>query len=378
MSCPAPIADASGAMHNAVVSAPNRASTLDSEGRLEEAIEPLAGPWDELADRVGAPPFLRPGWIAAWWRAFGSGDLEILSLQRGEILDGLLPLARRRRALTSPTNYHSPVFGPLAKDAPAARELVLDACSRRLRRVEISLLDEDDPSLEQCRAGAESAGYRVLMRRQSRTPFLALDGDWDTYRGRLHKNLRNDLRRQRRRLNELGEVTVELADGSERLEPLLGEMFSIEGSGWKDARGTAIASRPETRRFYEEIAEWAACRGSLRLWFLRLDGRPVASDICLEEGGVCYLLKAGYDPQFRRYSPGNLILGAIIEHCFASRLDRIELGGGVGPYKLRWAETIRDRRLLQAFRRSPPGLFEWAAFAYGRPAAKRLLRRDRD
>src|SRR5438105_12628854 len=47
--------------------------TLD----VKDEIEPLAREWDDLADRVSAPPFLRSGWTAAWWLAFGRGHLEV-------------------------------------------------------------------------------------------------------------------------------------------------------------------------------------------------------------------------------------------------------------------------------------------------------------
>ena len=40
----------------------------------------LAEEWDGLADRVGAAPWTRPGWVAAWWRAFGSGRLQIVEV----------------------------------------------------------------------------------------------------------------------------------------------------------------------------------------------------------------------------------------------------------------------------------------------------------
>ena len=44
-----------------------------------ENYEEIFDEWDALADRVAATPFMRPGWIAAWWRAFGSGKLEVLT-----------------------------------------------------------------------------------------------------------------------------------------------------------------------------------------------------------------------------------------------------------------------------------------------------------
>ena len=79
----------------------------------------------------------------------------------------------------------------------------------------------------------------------------------------------------------------------------------MEGSGWKTR--TAIASRPDTRRFYRDVARWAAGRGWLRLGFLRLDGRALAFDFCLEHAGTHYLLKTGFDPAFRAYGPGMLM-----------------------------------------------------------------------
>jgi hypothetical protein len=37
---------------------------------------------ERLAYATGAAPFLRPGWFAAWWGAFGTGRPEILALRR--------------------------------------------------------------------------------------------------------------------------------------------------------------------------------------------------------------------------------------------------------------------------------------------------------
>src|SRR5207247_10269646 len=69
--------------------------------------------------------------------------------------------------------------------------------------------------------------------------------------------------------------TLEVVDGSERLDELLEEGFRVEASGWKSRAGTAIASRPDTRRFYTDVARWASDRGWLRLAFLRLGGRAL-------------------------------------------------------------------------------------------------------
>jgi hypothetical protein len=42
---------------------------------------------------------------------------------------------------------------------------------------------------------------------------------------------------------------------------------------------------------------------------------------------------------------------------------------------MRWCETVRERVLYDGFAASPAGRLDWSVFRYGRPAAKRVLRR---
>lgn len=342
---------------------------------IGSSIEPLAAEWDELASRAGATPFVRPGWVAAWWRAFGVGHLEIRTLKRNGRLIAVLPVARRHGIVRSTTNYHTPLSGLLAEDWSAATELARTLFTGEPRRVSLTSLDPLGPSMKACLWAAEKAGYRVVVRPFQRSPHLDIEGDMAAYESRLSRNLVADLRRSRRRLGKQGNVSVEIAGGRERLEELLGESFAVEASGWKGARDSAIQSSPETRGFYTDVARWAAARDLLRLFFLRLDRRPLAMFYALEEKGTCHLLKGGYDPAYRRFSPGNLLMRAVVSHCFTSGLSRLELHGDAEPYKLRWAGAVQERKRFEACSPSPAGLFAWAALAYGRPAAKHVLGR---
>lgn len=338
---------------------------------VERSIERLAAEWDALADRAGAPPFLRPGWVAAWWRAFGKGTLEILTVrQRGRVV-GVLPLYRRRGALRSTSNWHTPIFGSVTDHSDAGQELARALFSRGRRRASVAFVDLHGPDLDACRSAAEAAHYRVLVRTLQRSPYVEIDRDWETYQAGLSRNLRSSLSRGLRRLEEEGRVALEVADRSERLDELLAEGFRLEASGWKGSGGTAIASRPETRSFYGDVARWAARRGWLRLVFLRVDGRAVAFQYALEEGGVYYPLKGGYDPAFRRVSPMNLIIHMTLARAFSTGLARYELLGGAEPWKLRWTSSCRDSVLFHAFAPTVPGLLDWGSLAYGRPIAKR-------
>ena len=348
-------------------------------GTLEagDAIDALAPEWDDLADRVGAVPFLRPGWIRAWWRAFGDGELFLATARGGGRLTGVAPLAVDRGVVRSPSNWHTPEFGFLAEDDAAAEELAVSVLSYARRRADLRFVARTDRGVAAVRSLAAARGYRLLERPIQESPFVRTEGLWDDYLAGLSGNLRSDVRRRRRRLDEQGSVAVEVADGRERLDALLGEGFEVEGSGWKVAEGTAIVSRPETVRFYNEVARWAAERGTLRLAFLRLDGRAIAFHFDLEEDGVEYHLKGGYDPEFARYSPSKVLHYGMIERAFESDVRRYEFLGADEPWKLQWAHGRHELVVLQAFARTAVGLADWAAFAWGRPLAKRALRRTR-
>jgi CelD/BcsL family acetyltransferase involved in cellulose biosynthesis len=341
-----------------------------------ERIEPLAHEWDDLADRARAAPWLRPGWIDAWWKEFGAGELRVLAARRDGRLAGLIPLQYRAGTLSSTTNSHTPEFGPLVENATVARELAEALFCDRPRRISLAFLDPDKPGLSECREAAAVAGYRLLERLRARSPCIQFEGEWDPYEKQLSRNLRKELRRQERRLQRMGDLSFEIWEGTDRLDELLDEGFRVEASGWKGARGTAIASRPETRRFYTEIAHWAAARGWLRLAFHRLDGRAFSVQFDLACDDTYYLLKSGYDPAYRRFSPGHLTMSRVIREAVTSGFTRLDLLGSDEPYKLAWSNSVTEKKLLLAFAPTLPGFVDWSTFAYARPLARRMLDRQ--
>jgi len=336
-----------------------------------EAIEPVERDWDELAS--GAPPFLQPGWISAWWRAFGDGELVILAVRRGGRLVGILPLAHRRGVISSTTNWHTPMFGAVTVDREAGRELARALLECRARRVQLRFLAGDAPILQDVRDVARDAGYRLFERVMLHPPYVQVTGPWDRYWSSRSRNLRKSVNRLHNRLQDLGSVSLEIATGREALGKTLEDAFEIEASGWKGEQGTAINSRPETRRFYREVAEWAAERGTLRLACLRVDGRTVAMHFSIEAGGDYYMLKTGYNDELAKAGPGKLLDSMMMEHAFTSGIDSFEFLGDKEPYKLDWADDCHERIELEAFKRSPSGFVDRLLQVRGRSLARRVL-----
>jgi CelD/BcsL family acetyltransferase involved in cellulose biosynthesis len=334
----------------------------------------IVAAWDDLADRVQAPPFLRPAWFDLLRRAFGPQETSLLVATRAGRLVGVMPLEDRGSTLASLANDHTPLFGPVAEDEAALAALARALFETRRSHVRVEYLDADAGGVGALVEAARATGYLVAVRDWERPPYVALDGSWEDYERRLDGKLRRDLARRRRRLDEAGVVDVDVDDGRGDLARLLREGFALEASGWKDARGTAIASQPATLAFYTGLAEWAAARGILRLAFLRLDGRPLAFQFGLEDAGAYYFVKGGYDLEYTPFAPAKLLVRSLLMRAFAADLRRFEFLGSPEPFKLEWTSTCRDLKAVEAFGRTPAGVTRWLGTVYGRPVARRVAK----
>jgi CelD/BcsL family acetyltransferase involved in cellulose biosynthesis len=323
---------------------------------VHESLEGIQPEWDLLAKRTGAPPFLRPGWIEAWWRAFGAGRLLALTASEDGAITGVLPIVRRRGRVGSPTNWHTPIFGGVYANAETAGEIAEGVAGLTAAHVRLRFLDSRDPLVGAIRTTAQRSNLPVLQRTIQSSPYVPIEGTWEEFRARLSKNRLRSTARRERRLAELGEVRLVVEDGSERLDELLEEGFALEATGWKAAGGTAILSDPRTRAFYHEVCRWAAAAGLLRLVFLRLDGRAIAFNLCLEDSLAHYALKPGHSPEMARYGPGALLIYRMIERSFSLGLESHELLGASDEFKRSFAgDHLHTQVELQVFSKALRG-----------------------
>jgi CelD/BcsL family acetyltransferase involved in cellulose biosynthesis len=348
---------------------------------LADAAKPLSAAWDGLADRLAAPPFVRPGWILAWSRAFGNGQLRALTATRGGELVGLVPVICRRGIVSAPVNWHTPLFSFLAVDQEVTAGLAREFVTAAKVRADLTFLERSDPTLAECQSAAERAGRPWLVRDVMRSPYVQIEGaDWESYQASFSRKFRKDMRRRHRRLEEEGTLTVEHTAGDADFEQALERGFELEASGWKDERGSAIVSDPRTHRFYSDIARWARDRGWLSMAFLRLGDKRIAFDLCLVSDGVVYVLKGGFDPAYRRLSAGNVLTFESLRFAFERGRRSYEFLGDDAPYKLVWTDQTRELMRFQAFGSSPRAIANRLAWERGRPAvlrARRLASRSR-
>lgn len=313
----------------------------------------LIGEWDRLARDSGARAFARPGWILTWADAFAAGSLRCLTARAGRELVGLVPVvAAGRSVLRSATNSETPRFDPLVT-AP----WVLEAMTRQLpdgyRRLSLGYVSAEDPIRSALREGP-ALDSRLLERVIRESPYLRTEGDYETFeQDRLSVKRRQNLRRLERRLGELGRLefkVVDPLDDLDRLDTLLDEGLELEAAGWKGDAGTAVKSRPDALSFYRSATRWAAEERMLTMYFLRLDGRPVAFSVGLRDGPVVTGLKLAFDERLRSHAPGVILQKRRLQSCFsAPGVTRFEFAGEAEKYKLEWTDTTEEQIQLELF-----------------------------
>ncbi len=335
-------------------------------------VPPDTEAWDALCNETGATPFQRPGWILPWCSAFANGDAIFVSAVEDGRLVGVLPLRRRFRLVASATNWHTPLFAGVASSLQVEEELLAVAAQQGSALV-LRFVPEHSPTAVAfapvCR---DRAGMSVRSRSQLDSPRVEISQPWDEYEKGLSKSMLKTLRRRARRLEEMGQVEIEVVTGTEFAEERLDEGLALETAGWKGRRGTAIATDATLRRFYLEAVLSAARAGRLSLAFLRLDGRAVAFHLDFVDGNILYGLKGTYAEDLAQVSPSRILRHERIKQAFADGLQAYEFLGADEPYKADWANALTRLETLEAYSSSPAGRVLELANTHGRASARRL------
>jgi len=340
--------------------------------------------WNALVVSTRDEPFYRHEFLRIWMDNFAASEkLEVLTARDGAgKLTAAFPLIRSRRfvcglparSLQSTANSHSCRFDMVARDGPAAGRAFFShlTTDKTWDMIRISDVPEGGNAWHLYRA-AEDAGFPVGAWESQRSPYLPIPSSHRESPEPSHSSLNATLRRRRRRLEAMGTVSVERVTGGAQLRERLEEGFALERSGWKGKEGTAILQDKSTHGFYTELARTAAARDYLSLFFLRLNGKPIAFHYGLTYGGVYYMPKLGYDESVKKCSPGLVLVDEVVKDCLARGVKGYDFLGPEVEWKMKWSSQVRPHHWLYIFRDSSFGQALQKAKFTLIPTAKHVL-----
>jgi CelD/BcsL family acetyltransferase involved in cellulose biosynthesis len=350
-------------------------------------LEAMVPGWRALLQRAAHPePVLTPLWLLAWWRVFGEHDgraLQVLAVEDGAELVGLVPLARRlaahRRAIPTrrlellasgedeADEIGSDYLGALvagghAKDVAqhTARALCTGELGSEWDELRMPAMNGEDPFVTALAQRLRAEGCLVSVDPYAECPHVPLPPSWDAYLRALGSSRRYVVVRSLRELDgwagsdgwerRVARTRDELAEGTAILRSLHSERWTAAG------RSGVFASRRFTQ-FHEEVMPRLLAGedgASLELSWLSVRGEPIAAAYNVVYRDKVYFYQSG-----RRLDVPKGIRPGIALHALALRAS-IEAGrreydflAGTSRYKRDLALALRPLVTLRAV---APGL----------------------
>jgi CelD/BcsL family acetyltransferase involved in cellulose biosynthesis len=307
-------------------------------------LELLRDEWNALAAEQGHALLRHEWFLSAAKTLHDESQLAVAIRAAGSRLEAVAPHVRasvagvERLTFIGVDALYEPT-GFLASDE-RARGALIDDVVRLGRPLVLRRLSSntDVATLE-----AAGRGRGVFVRRQG-SPSLgvSLEGDNGARAANPTGKLRADLRRARARASEHGEVSFEVvAPRVDEVEASLIAFMSIEGSGWKQRVGSALAANPRLEAFFRTYCRLAAEAGLLRFFFLRFGSRLAAVQMAVEVYDRLWLLKIGFDESLARCSPGFLLIAESLAYAHGRGLRSYEFLGAAESWEERWRPAAR-------------------------------------
>lgn len=242
-------------------------------------------------------------------------------------LIGLLPVISAWRAynLPLPALVSADPYGTLAtplldrdRADEAAASLIQQARNAGAHALILRDITLDGAAMMAFTRALASEGLKPrILQSHARASLDATRNADDLLRDALGPKKLKELRRQRNRLSEHGEVIFTIATTPSEIKRDLGIFLALEASGWKARRGTALAQHEGDAAFVRRAVYDAAARGNCEIVTLHAGETPVASAIVLRHLDRAFYFKLGVDENFAKYSPGVQLTLELTRHMCA-------------------------------------------------------------
>jgi CelD/BcsL family acetyltransferase involved in cellulose biosynthesis len=333
--------------------------------RTARQLEALAPHWERLhAEARVASIFNAWCWQSTWWRLYGRDrELHVLVATRDESVVGILPLyvdrskyfglpVRVLRLLGDGGDTHPDDLGPLlALGNEAAVGSALAAAMLRSPAFDIALLSDIDgesafPAALLAEAGRAQLSCSVV--RSQRIVYARLPRTWSAFVASVSAHRRTQIRRKRAKLERAQPTRFFVWSDGERLADAARQLAELHRSRW-GGQSASFAS-PQYVELHLSAMRDALPRDRLRLYCLQVAGVIAAMLYAYRFRNRIFLVQAGFNPAYARWSPGDVLLGHAIEHAIGEGCEIVDFLRGEHDYKARIAGEQRETVCASAFR----------------------------
>lgn len=279
--------------------------------------------------------FLTPQWQEVWWNTFGNDiGLAGFYLSDGDGIAALASMSKNGDTLSLVGNqdtfdYNDFMIRP-GYETTFYETLLSCMEEQNINHLQLYSLLENSPTLEHLPDLAKGKGYRVEVTQEDVTSGVELPDNWEDYLAKLNKKDRHELRRKFRRLEALPDWRWYSLTDPDELSARLPDFITLmrQSNEEKDLYMT-----PVHQQFFNSITQRMAELGLAKLFFLEIEGQPVASSLCFDYSSSRLLYNSGYNLDYSYYSVGLLLHALCLRDAIENELDYFDFLRGPEPYK---------------------------------------------
>ncbi len=324
----------------------------------------LGDEWNELLAHTDRDyVFLRHEWFTTWWKSFGDDSklFVIIARHKGQlILAAPLMIGRwkvrmfKPRCLKFIENDESPrceiIVHPHYMFLLPRFYNFLMQHSHRWDLALFRNMPAFSPTFMSLKQYLHNSSLMHGFQNGLASPFIQFSGEWEAYLMSLSKRFRRSIRQLRRNMLRNGNITCEkiVASPAEALE-IMETLSQIGKQSWKNPIRTDISSGIARRTFFKNLKAHETTHKWLKIWVLRVAGKPIAFQYMLTYKGITYLLRSEFDEAYRHLSPGSTLQTFVIEDFFQSGGKIFDFCGGEEAYKRHWTHQINYHKNVFIF-----------------------------
>jgi CelD/BcsL family acetyltransferase involved in cellulose biosynthesis len=310
--------------------------------RLEkfEKFLQLRKQWNDLLFRSKQNTiFLTHQWFEAWWRCFGK-EYEfavVLARDDADNLIGAGPLMASDNGLYFMANQEVSDYCDFIIDAEKIDQfykLLLDRFQEyfaHIRDVELINIPSASPTLISLPRIASERCFSCGISESEVAPILALPTSYDAYIDGLHRKSRHELRRKVRRLESLGQISIQRKRDPQEMNAAIQDFIILHRKS--SAPKQIFWQQEGMTDFFRLLTHLLSLEQWVEVNFLYVKDKLIAGLLNFVYADNLYLYNVAFDRDFFSFSPGFILFNHSIRQAIEENKKVADFLRGGEKYK---------------------------------------------
>jgi CelD/BcsL family acetyltransferase involved in cellulose biosynthesis len=319
-------------------------------------------------------------WLSSWWHHFGENrKLLLLMVEDAQKIVGIAPFMISKHKLRGPlhinkiefigaphSDYHNFIFSKKKTDWLLHVLNYLNTQVGDWDWIELTEICNDTATfhllekvlpLFQSKLRMQKKLYDICF-------YVSLSNSFDSVFAEFSKSLRHNIKKALKRIKR--DHKIEFLDYTETglsVKEAMNVFIKLHSRRWgeKSLLASSDVEGEKCREFHIDVAERFSEKGWLGLYFLSVDDEFVSAKYGFEYGQKMYSYLSGFDPDYSKYSVGNLISYFVLNKLVTKGFIEEDLLRGPEKFKSHWTTKYRQNFMFRLIPNTPLSLlYEWS------------------